>query len=328
MRASMTPDRDQPISDLGEDGVVALLRAVFPPPDDGIGIGDDAAVLAAPGARLAFTTDTLMESVDFERSYFPGADLGWKALAVNVSDIAAMGGTPATALATLCLPADTSVGFVQEIATGMAAAAREWGVRVVGGDLSRADRVSLGVALLGSVDRPRLRSGALVGDAICVTGRFGGSRGGLELLRNDAGATGYLVERHRRPRARLREAVALVPFDVTAMIDVSDGCVIDLSRLLRASEVGCAVDPGAVPVDPELWAVPGLGATEAALFGGEDFELLFTLGEDGWEEAAAAVQATGTEVTRIGTVTDGARLFGDRRLDEMEEASWDHLRNP
>ena len=327
MRSRMSAGRDTPVSELGEEHIVALLRARFPAADAATGIGDDAAVFDAPGERLVFTTDTMVESVDFDLAYFSGVDLGFKAMAINVSDIAAMGGVPAEAVATLCLPAQATIGFVEDVAEGIAQAADAWKVRLVGGDISGASAVGLGIALLGSVQRPYLRSGAGPGDVICVTGSLGGARGGLELLRRDPAASGPLVDRHRRPRARLAEARALAPFGVTAMIDVSDGCVVDLARLVRASDVGCSVDPAAIPVDVALAQVTGLDAKEAALFGGEDFELLFTMPEDRVEPAADAVGATGTPVTRIGTVTDGERLFGDARLEEMEERSWDHLRN-
>ena len=327
MRSSMSFGRDTPVSELGEERVVDLLRERFSAADVTVGIGDDAAVFDAPGERLAFTTDTMVESVDFDLGYFSGVDLGFKAVAINVSDIAAMGGAPAEALATLCLPPRATIGFVQDVAEGIAQAADRWRVRPVGGDISSASSVTLGIALLGSVQQPHLRSGAAPGDAICVTGCLGGARGGLELLRRDPAASGSLVDRHRRPQARLAEADALAPFRVTAMIDVSDGCLVDLARLMRASRVGCSVDPAAIPTDPALGEATGLDPMEAALFGGEDFELLFTLPEDRVQPAADAVGATGTSVTRIGTVTDGERLLGGVRLEEMEERSWDHLRN-
>lgn len=323
----MRPERDRRLNELGEEAVVAMLRDAFPAPLGTIGIGDDAAVFPTPGERLVFTTDTLVESVDFDLAYFDGIDLGWKTLAANVSDVAAMGGTPVCALATLCAPPETELGFVQDVAEGIRRAAEQWGVRLVGGDFSGAASISLGIALLGSVVRPVLRSGANVGDAICVTGSLGGSRGGLELLRRDPASSGPLVERHRRPRARLAEARALAGFSVTAMIDVSDGVVIDLLRLLRASDVGCSVDPSMVPVDPGLDGVAGLDAMEAALFGGEDLELLLTLPAEELQRAQEAVEQAGSALTRIGTVTGRERLFGEQALDEMEERSWDHLRN-
>lgn len=323
----MSPDRHRRLDELGENAVVAMLRDAFPAAPDTIGIGDDAAAFATPGERLVFTTDTMVESVDFDLGYFSGIDLGWKALAINVSDVAAMGGVPAFALATLCAPPETQVGFVEDLAEGLAAAADEWDVRLVGGDLSAAATISVGIALLGSADRPVLRSGAEVGDAICVTGSLGGARGGLELLGRDPASSGPLVDRHRRPRARLKEARALADFGVTAMIDVSDGVVIDLIRLLRASDVGCSVEPSALPIDPALDEVTGLDPLEAALFGGEDFELLFTLPEGQLQPAGEAVRAEGSMLTKIGTVTDGERRLGGALLEEMEERSWDHLRN-
>lgn len=314
------------VGDVGEDGLVSLLREAFGAPAETVGIGDDAAVVDLPAARVVFATDSMVEGVDFDLSYTSGSDLGWKVVAINVSDLAAMGADPSHAVATMCLPATTEVAFVEGVIEGMSAAAGEWGLRVVGGDLSSAPVIVIGLALLGSVDRPILRSGARPGDAICVTGFLGGSAGGLAELQADPSAEGPLVLRHRRPRARLGEARALSRAGVTAMIDVSDGCVIDLARLLEASGVGCLVDSRAIPVDPDLKVSP-LDPLRAAMFGGEDFELLFTTPAGTVEDVRDLLQSFGTSVAEIGTITDGTRLIDDRDIDRLKEESWDHLRS-
>lgn len=315
---------DAPISTLDEDGLVSLLKERFPAPAGDLGIGDDAAAFPAPTQQIVFTTDAMVEGVHFDLAYFSGADLGWKAMAINASDIAAMAGVPWKGLLTLCLPVTTTVGFVQDLIQGIAEAADEMGIAVAGGDISSADRMFLGAALLGTVDDPITRSGARVGDAICVTGTLGGSHGGLALLQKDASAEGPLVARHRRPRPRLLEARALKELRPTAMLDVSDGLVVDLHRLLVASDKGCEVDPGLIPVDPNL---PNGDDKSAALFGGEDFELLFTLAPEQVPDAAAALGGAGTEVTQIGVVTDGDRLIGARSLTSLKEHGWDHLQS-
>lgn len=323
----MSLDPQAPVSDLGEDGLVELLRRRFAPGPGTIGIGDDAASLLSPGRRLVLTTDTLVEGIDFALDYFSGSDLGWKAVAVNVSDLAAMAAEPSCGVATLCLPAETSVGFVVDLIDGIAEASSAWGVELVGGDISRAQQVSLGLALLGHADRPLLRSGAKPGDAILVSGALGGSAGGLHLLRRDPGATGALVDRHRRPQPRLELSRAVRDLGVTAMIDLSDGLIVDLERLLVASGTGCRVDPRLVPIDGGLAELDGFDAARASLFGGEDFELLFTVPPAVVTEVTDAGGRLGVPVTRIGTVTDGRPLLGDTPFDDLEEEGWDHLRN-
>ncbi len=323
----MSLDRQAPLADLGEDAVVELLRRAFPSAAAEVGIGDDAAVFASPGSNLVFTTDTMVEGVDFELGYFSGSDLGWKAISINVSDVAAMGAEPSKAVVTLCAPPSTSAGFIEDLIHGLHTAAAFYGVDVVGGDISAAESVMVGVALLGRVDQPLLRSGARIGDAICVTGSLGGSAGGLYLLQRDHHARGSLVERHRRPLARIAEARRLRALNVSAMIDLSDGCVVDLERLLVASERGCRVEPEALPVDPALAELPELDAMEAALFGGEDFELLVTLAPSDVDAGRSSLETLGTSLTQIGVVSEGERRFGTRLLSEMKEGRWDHLRS-
>jgi thiamine-monophosphate kinase len=222
------------------------LRDRFP------AIGDDCAVVDAPTGSLLLATDALVEGVDFTSST-PLADVGWKAVVANVSDVAAMGGEPRWLVVAVCAPAGTDL---DQIASGAAAAAGEHGCEIVGGDLSATGGpLVVSVAITGSVDGGEavLRTGARAGDTIWVTGALGA-----------AAASRYT----RRPRARVAEGVAARRAGATAMIDVSDGLVADLHHLTRASGVGAALDH--VPVAD--------GATlEHALGGGEDFELIFTM---------------------------------------------------
>ena len=323
----MSLDLQAPVSSLGEDGIVGLLRGRFTAPRGTVGIGDDAAVFPAPGERLVMTTDTLVEGADFSLDYFSGSDLGWKTLAVNVSDLAAMGAEPAHAVATLCLPPTTAVGFVVDLIDGIAEAAARWGVEVVGGDLSSAERISLGITLLGHTEEPVLRSGARPGDALLVTGALGGSAGGLHLLRRDASMIGPLVDRHRRPRPRLELSRLLRKIPVTSMIDLSDGLIVDLRRLVTVSGTGCRVDSDVVPIEPALERIDELDALQTALFGGEDFELLFTIGPETASGATDAGERIGVAVTQIGTVTERGYFLDDTAFDDLEDKAWDHLRS-
>ena len=314
------------VSELGEAGLIALVTSLLPaaPPGE-LWTGDDAAIVAIPPGRALMTTDTMVEGVDFDLSYCEGFDVGWKAVAVNVSDIAAMGGRPARGVATLALPPSTPVTLAEGIARGMAAAASEWDLALVGGDVSSAPVLVAGLTVLGSAPLPVTRSGARPGDAVCLTGSVGGAWGGLELLRRGlAERAPRLAERHLRPRARVDEGRELARFGATAMIDVSDGFAIDLVRLMKSSGTGCHVDPGRVPVHPDLGVLSAVELVReedllrGAILGGEDFELLATLREGNAPPG----------VTVVGEVTEDTALrFGDDDLEEIGRQGWDHLRD-
>ncbi|HLI15604.1 MAG TPA: thiamine-phosphate kinase [Acidimicrobiales bacterium] len=272
-----------------------LARRLGSGPEGEVWVGDDAAVLAAPAGPLLLATDLLAEGVHFDRRLESLADVGWKALVANVSDVAAMGGRPLAAVVAL---AGASRAELEELYEGLVAAAECYGCPVVGGDLSDAPALVVSVAILGTTDgRPAVRrSGARPGDALYVTGPLGAASAGLRLLRRDPASTGPLVAAHRRPSARLAEGRAAARAGASAMIDVSDGLGLDLERLASASAVGVALDD--VPVAP--------GATlEDALGGGEDYELCLAAAPGVLEDAFAAAGLA--LPLRIGRVVADAR---------------------
>lgn len=258
----------------GELAAIGRIRSVLPgPPPGETWIGDDAAVLRAPrGGWLLLAADAVVGGVHADLGLTGLDDLGWKAVAASVSDIAAMGGEPGHAVVTVAAPPGTDLGLLYE---GIAAAARRFACPVVGGDLSESSALVVSVAVTGTVDgAPVLRSGARPGDLIWVTGPLGASAAGLRHLRETAAgsavpageAEAALVRAHARPVAAVRAGRAARLAGATAMIDVSDGLATDLSRLAESSGVGVRL--GSVPVAP--------GATlEEALGGGEDFALVF-----------------------------------------------------
>ena len=309
------------VADLGEFGLIdRITKKLRPAPAGEVWSGDDAAVLSRPEGDVVVSTDVLVEDVDFSTSWASGADVGWKAVAVNVSDLAAMGAAPWRAVATLSLPPTTTIELVDDVIDGLVASAEHHGVELVGGDLSRADEIVLGLTVLGVVDgEPVLRSGAREEDGIYVTGTLGGARAGLDILRgvSDAAPKAHatLVARQLRPTARLAEGAALRRGGATAMIDVSDGLIADLMHLLDASGLGCRLDPGAIPVDA------GVPDPSYALYGGEDFELLFTLPGD----RTAVAREVGA--TLLGIATHEGRFLGETAFEALEGAGWDHLRH-
>ncbi len=232
-----------------------------------VGIGDDAAVVTPEkGKNLVLASDILVEGVDFDFKTATPEEVGRKAIAINLSDIAAMGAVPQAALVGLCLPPNVSIRKVDRFYSGLNRMAKSFRVSVVGGDISKAPRWMISICLAGSVEHSRavLRSGAKPGDVICVTGTFGGS----------------ILGKHLNFTPRLEEGRFLARFGVNAMIDVSDGLIQDLSQVLEKSKVMANLWPDQVPVSAaagKLAKKSGFSALRHALTDGEDFELLFTL---------------------------------------------------
>jgi thiamine-monophosphate kinase len=276
-----------------------------------LGIGDDAALLRVPdGCELALTTDALIEGVHF----LPGAParaLGHRALAVNLSDIAAMGASPSWALLSLNLPAADDA-WLREFAAGFGALARSQAVALVGGNLSRgALSITVELAGLVPVGQALRRSGARAGDALYLSGSVGDAACGLKFLRGEAAGSAadadWLQRRFEFPVARVALGQALRGI-ASACIDVSDGVYIDATRLLTASGCAATVEIERLPLSPALRHVLGDEAWRSALSGGEDYELCFTAAPDQAGALAAIAQQTGQAVTRIGTLHHGSGL--------------------
>lgn len=249
------------LSDLGEEGLIRrIARTIRTGPSVVKGIGDDCAVLKGSGRRLKlFASDLLVEGVHFTRDA-PGTQVGWKALAVNVSDLAAMGGgvPPRQAVISLGLPRATPVSFVDGLYRGLRRCAKAYGVDLVGGDTARSPVVVVNVAIFGEIDKENVvyRSGARPGDALLVTGRLGGS------LKSG---------RHLRFRPRLREAQVLTAHaKLHAMMDLSDGLGPDILKMCEASGVSAVLEGDRIPRNAGC-------SLDQALNDGEDFELLIAV---------------------------------------------------
>ncbi|HVM35769.1 MAG TPA: thiamine-phosphate kinase [Actinomycetota bacterium] len=327
----MTRSRTATVSDIGEEALIArVLERIGSPASGDIWSGDDAALLSAP-PRLLMTTDMLVEGVDFDLRYSSGADVGFKAMAANASDIAAMCGRPLHAVCAVALRGDLAVSWVEDLLDGLVAGAAQWGIALVGGDIGGGTEISVTVTVTGEAvgTRPVLRTGARPGDALCVTGCLGGARAGLAALRGKlaGGRLDVLRALQLRGNARVAEAAALAEIRPHAMLDLSDGLATDLDRLLEASGAGCHVDPETIPVCPGIEEAGDLDPLETAILGGEDFELLFALPEARVRAAIEAVARIGTRVTRIGTVIDdSSRTIGETPLEEWRMKAWHHLR--
>lgn len=331
------------VGDLGElrllDRIAARAR-----PGEGVvlGIGDDtAAVRLTPGRLALFTTDALVEDVHFRHATSAAADVGWKALAINVSDIAAMGGIPRHAVVSLMLPAHLEAAWVDGLYDGLLVMAAASGVTVVGGNLAQAPAVIVDLALLGEVEPDRLvsRGGARPGDVLAVTGTLGRAAAGLVALQvalrsADSELVARAVAAQRRPQPRVTVGRALAASGAArAMIDLSDGLALDLWRLCEASGVGARIDTPRLPVDPCVDAVAeatGRDALTLATTGGEDYELLVALSADAAAHVARSVEhETGIPVSIIGQIEPreaGCRMFVEGVSRTLEPGGWTHFR--
>jgi thiamine-monophosphate kinase len=312
----------------GEFALIERFTRVLPLGGEGVvvGPGDDAAVLRPrEGEDLVATVDAVVEGVHFDARFAP-ADVGWKALAVNLSDLAAMGARPLHGLVALGVPPGTPSRVLTGIARGLGECARVHGVAVVGGNVSRARELSVTVTALGTVPRGRvlLRAGARPGDLVAVTGTLGDAALGLL-----PGAARALVRRQRRPTPRLAAGRALARL-ARAGLDVSDGLAQDLEHLCRASGVGARIGAADLPLsDAYRRAARALPDPFApALAGGEDYELLVALAPRNLARARAAAVAAGTTLTVVGRFVRGrgVRVVGSRGEPLPVARGHDHLR--
>lgn len=273
----------------GEFGFIDFIQNHFPEPDNIKGIGDDCAVIPSGEGDLLFSTDLLMEGVHFLRDESSPEDVGWKAAAVNLSDIAAMGGVPVATFLSIALPKDAQGEWAERFIEGYAEISNLYGVPLLGGDTTSSLRdIAINVGILGrcASNASLMRSGARVGDTIYVTGPLGDSAGGLQAILKGISVTPdveTLRRRHKRPVPRVDEGKLLLSTGkIGAMMDVSDGIASDLRHIMKASGVGVAVELDKLPYSPELLSVCaeyGWNKYELATSGGEDFELLLTAPE-------------------------------------------------
>jgi thiamine-monophosphate kinase len=302
------------LRDLGEGGLIQRIRKQFQDSGVVLGIGDDTAVLDIPeGHSVLFCSDLLAEDSHFIRGPHPPDSVGYKAVAVNVSDIGAMGGVPMHFVISLAAPADLELEWVDSFYSGVARACREFNVTLVGGDTSTAKSIFVDVAMVGCVKKGGAvrRSGAKPGDSIYVSGTLGGSIRGLALLRSGV-RNDPAVERHLYPQPRHVIGAAVVS-KAHAMIDVSDGLSTDLGHILSESGVSARIYKDRIP------AAPGASDSEV-LNGGEEYELILT----------STANLDGFALTRIGEIIPSAGVHRILLVDGASESvlepkGWQHF---
>lgn len=338
-----------PLSELGEFGLIDKLTNDIKPNNKStiVGIGDDAAVIK-PGASMLtlISKDLLLEGVHFDLMYTPMKHLGYKSAIVNFSDIAAMNGKPKQLLIGLGVGAKFSVEAIEEIYSGIKRACEVYGVDLIGGDTtSSSSGLVISATVIGEAKKDDIvyRNGAKPNDLICVSGDLGGAYMGLLILERekkafqadpnlqpDLSQHDYILQRQLKPEARTTvvDILAKEKIKPTSMIDVSDGLASDVMHLCKASNTGCVISEEKIPIDQttfELAKEFNIVPTVAALNGGEDYELLFTVPQGEYEKIKEI-----PEITIIGYMTDvseGERLItSDNSSIELVAQGWDALK--
>jgi thiamine-monophosphate kinase len=340
---------DLTVAQVGEFGLIDRLARLLnvsrdplqPEAAGAIGIGDDAALWEpTPGFREVLTTDALIEDVHFRHSTTSWHDLGWKSLAENVSDIAAMGARPTRAFITLGLRPDTRIADLEDLYRGMAELAAGYQFQIVGGDTVSSPVTMLSVTVIGELQGEGLRRAAgQVGDLLAVTGTLGGSAGGLALLEAgdahlDDADVALLIRYHRRPQPRVAAGLILAEAGVRCGMDLSDGLLGDAGKLAYASGLSATLDLLPLPMPSALARRFGSDrARRMALTGGEDYELLVAAPEDVIDEAASLLsRRDSVELTVVGRLDAGPPgqvtvLDEQGRPIEPPRSSWDHFRS-
>lgn len=336
------------VRDIGEFGLIALLGEALPADVRSgesldLGIGDDAAVWTpTPGERVVITTDSLVEEIHFRHDWTDWESLGENMLAVNISDLAAMGAAPKVAVITLGLRGDERIDDLLALYRGLGAVARRHGMAIAGGDIVRSPAaLALHITALGESRGGRVltRAGARPGDIIGVTGTLGASAAGMRLLalppddpRRRAATAGLLIAAHLRPEPRVAAGALLLEEGASAAMDLSDGLMGDLPKMLAASGVSATLDARRLPVAAAVRALFPDAWLDLALRGGEDYELLFTAPSDAWPRIVEAMAGIGVEATAIGEIVPDAgrsttveMIEPDGSRHELPVGAFDHF---
>jgi thiamine-monophosphate kinase len=293
------------------------------------GVGDDCAVIAGSAVPLVVSVDMSVESVHFRREWLSLEEIGWRAAAGALSDLAAEGAETIGLLASVGLPRSAPEEELLALMTGIGAAAQEAGGQVLGGDLTASERWVIDVTVLGRAERPVTRGGAKPADGLWLTGRLGGARAALEAWRRGETPAPEAREAFAHPAPRIGAGRALAAAGARAMIDLSDGLGGDAGHLAAASRVALEIDLGLVPVAPAALAAAAIAGVPPALFaaqGGEDYELLAAMPPSFSEaEAAAITRQTGVVLSRVGWAVSGTGARFQLGGKTVELAGFDHF---
>lgn len=299
------------------------------------GIGDDAAVFREQHKDIVTAVDTFVEGVHFTRQTMEPFYIGYRALAANLSDLAAMGASPMFYLVSMVIPKDWSETALKQVYTGMKKLAERYRVDLIGGDTVSGSELSLAITVIGNVEKgkARYRNAAKADDIVFVTGTLGDARAGLHILthQEDYKDADYFIERHRTPSPRLNFATQLSGLERVALNDISDGIANEASEIAVGAKVNIVLNDDSIPVSASYKQFPQHLQHEWKYFGGEDFELVGTIHQDDWHKVKDIAVQTNTKVTKIGYVSKDKHvgqvlLNKDHELRQLEKKGYTHLK--
>ena len=303
---------------LDEQEALNILRESFGQQVSGdlrIGIGDDCAAVSADGGKLMlYSTDSLVEDVHFVKEHFKPEEIAAKAVAVSLSDIAAMGGTPRFILSSVGFPACTNKRTIEGIFAGLKVATEKYGINLIGGNVTSSEKILIDITVIGETDEDEVvrREGGSSGDIIYTTGTLGDSSLGLKMLYEPKNSSGLLVERHKIPVARIEIGREIAARRLAnSMIDISDGLLLDLERITVEYGLGADIYLKNIPLSQQYCSLISDYEEDRyvlALTGGEDYELLFTASPEKKEQLADLNGYGGIRISEVGTVTESGEI--------------------
>ena len=312
------------IKDIGEFGLIDRITKKPKDNDVLVGIGDDTAVYKTEKGLQVLTTDCLVEGDHFRREWFTPMQIGMKAIEINVSDIAAMGALPKYVLVELALPGDLDVEFVEELYRGMWKACDKYNIEIIGGNMTHCENIVISITLTGEVDKKNLclRSGAKPGDFIFVSGYLGNGRAGLRLFQGSLKGFEKVRKGYLEPKAQLKTALKIAAY-ANSMIDVSDGLAPEVKHICNESKCGAIIYKDKIPIKDEVGDVARTlneDEYDYALYGGEDFELVFTVPKDKLDKVNGFLVGEITKNKEIKLSSKGIEK-------EITESGYDHFSN-
>ncbi|WP_404430454.1 thiamine-phosphate kinase [Sutcliffiella horikoshii] len=298
-----------------------------------VGIGDDAAIIGVEeGFEKIVCVDTMVEGVHFTRHTMKPFDIGYKALAANISDVAAMGGYPLYYLVSITIPKSWTQEELKSIYDGMKSLGEQYEMDLIGGDTTSGKTMVLSVFVIGKVEKGKrlLRSNASDGDVVFVSGNVGDAAGGLDILlhNKNAGKFEALIESHQRPKPQVALGRMLSTFERVSLNDVSDGLASELLEIAEASQVDILINKETIPISEELQRYDAENALKWALTGGEDFELVGSIPDADWDKLQEECLSAGIWITKIGTVSRGegkAFLKSRDGVQELKKEGYNHF---
>lgn len=310
------------VKDIGEFGLIDRITRKSKDKSVLVGIGDDAAVVEIKKDLQVLTTDCLVEGDHFRKEWFSAKQIGMKATESNISDIAAMGAIPKYVLVSLALPKDLDVKFVEEMYQGMWESCDKYDIDIIGGNMTRSNQVVISITMIGEADKRNLtlRSGAKPGDLIFVSGHLGNGKAGLRLFQENLKGFEKVRKSYLEPKAQLDRALKIAPY-INSMIDVSDGLAPEIRHICDESKCGAIIYKDKIPIDDEVRDVAkALDEDEYdyALFGGEDFELVYTVSKDNLDKVNGFL---------VGAITENkeALLSFKGKEKKLSESGYDHF---